>query len=789
MTFKRSVQSVFERFNLTPVRFILAVVLMIYFFILPSRLFDVSYSTVVTDRKGELLSAHIADDGQWRFPCGDSVPEKFKQCLLAFEDEYFYYHPGFNPVSLVRATWQNVSLGEVVSGGSTLSMQTIRIAGKRDRNIWNKAIELVLATRLEWRYSKDEILLMYASHAPFGGNVVGLEAASWRFFARPSWQLSWAESATLAVLPNSPALIHPGRNREILKAKRDRLLAKLCKNGVIDQTEYELSIDEPVVPNPSNLPQIAPHVLGYYLKNGEGEMHQTSIDAGLQKIVGNVVAHHGRMLAMNQIHNAAAIVIDNQCGEVIAYIGNVNSDVQQHGNQVDIIRSARSSGSILKPFLYAAALQDGLVTPKGLLADVPTYYTDFSPQNYQRSFDGAVPADEALSRSLNIPAVRLLDDYGTERFLQHLKRLGIKTLPYPASHYGLSLILGGAETSLWDLTSVYSSMARVLNHYAVNQRYSASDWRTNSLLPVDSVLLQNGKSDKPSMLSACALWFTFQALTQVQRPLEEAGWEDFADSRRVAWKTGTSFGYRDGWAIGVTPQYTVGVWVGNASGEGRPGIMGGTTAGPIMFDIYRLLPATSWFEMPYEDCEKTPVCRTSGYLAGVNCDVVDTVFVPSIGKPFKVCSYHQTIHLDESGQYRVTSTCYPTSKMIHRSWFVLPPLMEWYYRNKNPYYQTLPPYRDDCQDATETSMEFIYPRPNVALFLPKGFSGKSEKVVLRVAHRNPSMRLFWYVDEIFCGETSTYHQMPVELAPGWHTITLVDEKGARLTRRVQCVNR
>jgi len=789
MTFKLKVQSVFERFNLTPVRLILALVLIVYFFILPRQLFDVPYSTVVTDRKGELLSAHIADDGQWRFPCGDSVPEKFKQCLLGFEDEYFYYHPGFNPVSLVRATWQNLASGEVVSGGSTISMQTIRIAGNRDRNIWNKVIELVLASRLEWRYSKDEILLMYASHAPFGGNVVGLEAASWRFFSRPSWQLSWAESATLAVLPNSPALIHPGRNREILKAKRDRLLAKLCKNGVIDQTEYELSVDEPVVPNPSNLPQIAPHVLGYYLKNGEGEMHHTSIDAGLQKLVGNVMAHHGRMLAMNQIHNAAAIVIDNQRGEVLAYIGNTDSDMQQHGNQVDIVRSARSSGSILKPFLYAAALQDGLVMPKGLLADVPTYYTDFSPQNYQRSFDGAVPADEALSRSLNIPAVRLLDDYGTERFLQTLKRLGINTLPYPASHYGLSLILGGAETSLWDLTSVYSSMARVLNHYTVNQKYSSADWRSNSLLPVDSLLLQNGKSDKPSMLSAGSLWFTFQALTQVQRPLEEAGWEDFADSRRIAWKTGTSFGYRDGWAIGVTPQYTVGVWVGNASGEGRPGIMGGTTAGPIMFDIYRLLPATSWFEMPYEDCEKMPVCRTSGYLAGSNCDVVDTVFVPAIGKPFKVCSYHQTIHLDESGQYRVTSTCYPTSKMIHRSWFVLPPLMEWYYRNKNPYYQTLPPYRGDCQDATEASMEFIYPRPNVALFLPKDFSGKSEKVVLRVAHRNPSIRIFWYVDENFCGETSTYHQMPVELAPGWHTITLVDEKGTRLTRRVQCVNR
>jgi penicillin-binding protein 1C len=778
-----------QRLNLTPVRLVLALALIIFFFLLPSQLFDVSYSTVVTDKQGELLSAHIADDGQWRFSCGDSVPEKFKTCLLYFEDEYYYYHPGFNPVSMVRAMVQNIKAGKVLSGGSTLTMQTIRISGNRERTIINKLWEILLAYRLEFHYSKDEILGLYAAHAPFGGNVVGLEAASWRYFSRPSWQLSWAESATLAVLPNSPALIHPGRNREILKAKRDRLLAKMMENGVIDQTEYELSIEEPVVPNPSNLPQIAPHLLGFYLKNGKGQIHRTCLDGNLQKQVDALVDHHARMLAMNQIHNAAAIVIDNRYGEVIAYVGNTDSEGQAHGNHVDIIRSARSSGSILKPFLYAASMQDGIITPNGLLADVPTYYTDFSPQNYQRSFDGAVPASEALSRSLNIPAVRLLDDYGTERFLQYLRQMGLTTLPYPASHYGLSLILGGGETSLWDLTGAYSSMARMLNHYNENQHYYSSDLHAPLLQPVDTSNVMRGKSEKPFLLSAGSLWFTFQALTQVQRPEEEAGWEDFADSRRVSWKTGTSFGYRDGWAIGVTPQYTVGVWVGNASGEGRPGIMGGTTAGPIMFDIYRLLPSTSWFEMPYDDCYKAPVCKASGFLAGVNCKDADTVFVPQSSKPFNTCPYHRIVHLDKTGQYRVSSSCYSTSNMVHQSWFVLPPLMEWYYRNRNPYYQLLPPFMEGCNDADDMPMEFIYPRPNVALFLPKNFSGKTEKVLLRVAHRRPSARLFWYVDEMYCGETTTWHQLPVELSFGWHVLTIVDDNGNRLTRRVQCVNR
>lgn len=770
---------------------ILASLLLLFLFSWPQALFDVPYSTVLFDRDGQLLSAHIAADGQWRFPASDSVPEKFETCLLMFEDEHFFHHPGINPLSVARAAWQNLKAGRVKSGGSTLTMQTIRLARPKSRNLWNKLAEAYLALRMEFRYSKKEIMTVYASHAPFGGNVVGIEAASWRYFGVPSARLSWAESATLAVLPNSPALVNTGRNRQLLKAKRDRLLQKLFRRGVIDDMELALSLDEPVVPHPEPLPQKAPHLLAYYLKNKPGSIAHTSIDGHLQTQADAILNRHSRMLSANLIRNAAAVVADNRTGKVLAYVGNSKANGSgAFGHDVDVIRSARSSGSILKPFLYAAALQDGLITPHGIVADVPTYYTDFSPQNYQRSYDGAVKANDALSRSLNIPAVRMLDDYGTDRFLQFLKHMGLTTLTRSADHYGLSLILGGAETSLWDLAGAYSSMARVLANYPTRGfAYSTDDLRPLSLAADTPARDARKGSPQPPFVTAASVWFTFDALTNVQRPPEEEGWEAFADARRVAWKTGTSFGFRDAWAVGVTPEYTVAVWVGNASGEGRPGIVGGTAAAPLMFDLFRLLPSTSWFEQPFEDMRTETVCRQSGYLASQYCDEADTAYLPHVGATFPACNYHRLIHLDAREQYRVNENCYPVGQMTYRHCFVLPPLMEWYYRSKNPLYQPLPPMWPNCSDSHDQPMEFVYPRPNVALFLPKNMEGNSERVVLRVAHRNPNCRVFWHVDDVFIGETQGSHRMETDFAPGWHTVTLVDEEGNRLTRRLQCVNK
>ena len=559
----------------------------------PRTLFPEACSTLLYSSDGQLLGARIAPDGQWRFPPADSLPGKFVTCLLTYEDKRFFRHSGVDPVAIVRAMRINLSRGKVVSGGSTITMQLARIArGNRDRTLYEKMVETGYALLLETAFDKHQILNLYASHAPFGGNVIGIETAAWRYFGRSAADLSWAESATLAVLPNSPALIHPGRNRARLKAKRDKLLTALKERGILDETEYGLSLLEPLPEAPVPLPDEAPHLLERLAADAPGTRITTSVNRMLQRQTQEIVNRYARDYASNHIHNLAALIADAETGEVLAYAGNVTFKADaRKGNQVDIITSPRSTGSILKPFLYAAMLHDGQLLPGTLVSDVPLNLNGFSPQNYNKTFYGAVPAHRAIERSLNVPLVRMLSAYNTGRFMSLLKKAGMTTLRFSEEHYGASLILGGAEGTLWDLIGMYASLARTLAHYRTyNGRYDPADIHPLTPYPAppaDPVRSVADKrlTDKP-FLSAASIWFAFEAMSALNRPEEEADWQQFGSMKQVAWKTGTSYGGRDAWAIGTTPRYTVGVWVGNASGEGRPGLTGVGNAAPVLFDLF-----------------------------------------------------------------------------------------------------------------------------------------------------------------------------------------------------------
>ena len=454
----------FKQLSITrKVIFILITILVIaYIFCLPRQLFHVPYSTVVTDRNGELLGARIASDGQWRFPPRTTTPEKIKQCLITFEDRHFYHHWGVNPVSISRAAYQNLKNKRIVSGGSTLTMQTIRLARNKSRTFGEKFIEMILATRLEFRASKEKILSMYVSHAPFGGNVVGLDAAAWRYFGHSAEELSWAEAAMLAVLPNAPAMIHLSKSRQSLLNKRNRLLKQLYGRKIIDSSTYELAISEPLPDEPHPLPQIAPHLVSRFYQERNGKYSVSTIDRGIQTQIENAAERWSNEFNRSDIRNLAILVIDIQTNQVVAYCGNVNFKRKQSGNQVDVIQAPRSTGSILKPFLYYAMLQEGSLLPHTLLPDIPININGFTPQNFSLQFEGAVPASEALARSLNIPAVTMLQKYGAPKFHTFLRQIGLKTINRPASHYGLSLILGGAEATLWDVTNTYAYMGRSL---------------------------------------------------------------------------------------------------------------------------------------------------------------------------------------------------------------------------------------------------------------------------------------------------------------------------------------
>ncbi len=754
-----------------------------YYFCLPKPLFYDPYSTVLDDRNGQLLGAMIAADGQWRFPMSDTLPAKFTQCLVNYEDQYFYNHFGVNPYSLYRAAFLNIKFKRVVAGGSTISMQLIRLSRKgKPRNVWQKMIEIVLATRAELGFSKENILKQFAAHAPFGGNVVGLEAAAWRYFGRSSNQLSWAEAATLAVLPNAPALIYPGHNQTLLLNKRNRLLLQLLKKGIIDTSTYELSVAESLPLKPLDLPRLAPHLVSRVYGKTAGTHVQTSIDRNKQLQLIDVVDRNMLVHRANEIFNAAVLIADVESGEVLAYVGNAKTlKGEDHGNAVDIVTASRSTGSILKPFLYAATMDAGIILPGTLLPDVPLMYNGYSPKNFSNTFDGAVHAQQALSRSLNIPAVFLLREYGIPRFYNLLQSMGFSTIKKQLGHYGLSLILGGAETSLWETASMYASMARTLNHFhKYNGKYNLSDWRllTYQLKIADSLSVPLvGKS----FMSAAASWLTFNAMLEVNKPQQQNGWEYFLSARNVAWKTGTSFGFRDAWAIGVTPKYVVAVWVGNADGTGRPGLTGVGSAAPIMFEVFRGLPSSAWFEAPWDELRPIAICRNSGHRPNEFCDLLDTVWVHFNGVNTEFCPYHKLIHLNATGRYQVTDVCESPLKMKHLPWFVLPPLQEWYYKKKESTYKSLPPYRSDCLTEQQAVMAFIYPHASASIYVPVNLNAQKGQTVFEVAHREASAIIYWHLDGEYIGLTQYIHQMALSPSAGKHDVVLVDEIGNSIT--------
>ncbi len=756
-----------------------------YIFCLPKKLFDKPYSTVIESSEGELLSAKIANDGQWRFPAQDSIPEKFEKCIINFEDSHFYHHPGFNPVSMFNAAIQNWKSGKIVRGGSTITQQVIRLSREeKSRGYLSKIAEVVLATRLEFSRSKSDILNLYAAHAPFGGNVVGLDMAAWRYFGVRPHQLSWAESAMLAVLPNAPGLIYPGKNQDKLLVKRNGLLKKLFNQNVIDKTTYELSIAEPLPTKAFDLPHAAPHLLQHISKTDNGKRIITTVNADLQERVNRIAAGYYNQYRHNGVHNLSILVVDVKTRNILAYVGNSPTD-NDHQKDVDIITAPRSTGSILKPLLYASMLDAGEILPNTLIPDIPTQIAGYSPQNFELTYDGAVPAQRALARSLNIPSVLMLKDFGVYRFYDRLQKFGLRDIKRHPNHYGLSLILGGAESNLWDLCRTYAGLTSTLNHFTSHQ----AKYRTDEFADLNwnaDVKRDFGKEIyTKEILGAGSIWLTYNAMYEVGRPEGDEAWKFYDSSLQLAWKTGTSFGNRDAWAIGTSSRYVVGVWVGNASGEGRPALTGVGSAAPVLFDVFNLLPRSKWFRTPLNDLDEVDVCKVSGHIASEHCPSQKQL-VPHNSSRTAACPYHKLIHVDSAG-LRVNSSCAEVDVMTARPWFVLPPVMEWYYKSKHLDYSPLPSYRPGCEPAPSQSMDFIYPKDNGKVYLTKDFSGNVQPVVFKAVHSNSKSKLFWYLDKKFLGETQHFHEMPINAASGKYFLTITDESGNEAVRKIELV--
>ena len=733
-------------------------------------LFDDPHSTVLLDRDGIMLGATVASDAQWRMPAMGGLPPRFVECLLQFEDRRFRQHLGVHLPSLMRAAKQNLSEGRTVSGGSTISMQVARMSGKgSSRTYGNKVLEILLALRMEMRYSKDEILQLYADNAPFGGNVVGLEAAAWRWFQRDPWQLSWAECATLAVLPNAPARIHPGRKRDALLRKRNRLLDRLLHVGELDSLAWSLALEERLPEAPRALPRAAPHLLATLERQGsEGQRIRSTLDASIQARATELAERHALALRANEVHNTAILIMDVPTGEVLAYVGNLGSAGQAHAGDVDIIRAPRSTGSLLKPFLYASMLQQGERMPDQLVADLPTRYQGFAPRNFDQRFSGAVRASQALARSLNVPAVRALHQHGVDRTLRMLRAMGLEHLDRSAEHYGLALIVGGSESTLWELTGAYASLARIAR---MGPRATSAHVHPPMIMRNNAM---NGSGRTAPVLGPAAAFHTLEALRSLDRPDMLQGWGHGTGSGPIAWKTGTSFGHRDAWAIGVSDRYAVGVWTGNASGEGRPALTGTLAAAPLLFELFGMLPNGSAVEPPYDHMERMSVCRHSGLRAGPECDQVDSTWVLKQAVRTPPCPYHRSILVDASGSLRTR----PGPDAFRAVWFVLPPAMEHYYMIVDPSYKPLPAWAPGVlPDEEEGIMELIYPDHGARILVPVQLHGRHGEVVLEAAHREKEAAIHWDLNGEHRGTTIGEHRITVDLEAGPQKLTLADQAG------------
>lgn len=697
------------------------------------------YSQVVLDDRENIIGAYLNSEEQWQIK-GVEIPPRLKLAVLNYEDRKFYSHNGVDYLAIVRAIKTNL-LEKRRVGASTITMQGVKLYKRRERTYLSKIEEIIESYKLERNLTKDEILNLYLNNAPYGSNIVGYETASQLYFGKSAKNLTWAEGATLAVLPNSPGIIWVEKNRDKLLTKRDNLLKKMYERGVIDEKQYRLSIKEELPRERKYFNSLAPHLTRRLVNESDEKIIRSTIDSGLQKNIERVVKEYGEYLNNRGIKNSAVIVVDNLTGEVKSYVGSQDFYDFQRNGQVDGVVAQRSVGSVLKPFLYALAIDDGLITPKSKLLDIPLYFSNFNPQNANKKYQGLVEAREALKKSLNIPFVKLLDEYGVDKFFYFLKDV----VEFPAnnySNYGLSLILGTKEMSVEDVAKLY---------YGLSQYGEFKD-----LKYIRGKEKENGRR----LISKGASYLTLEAMQGVQR----YGVDNLYLGRDgIAWKTGTSYGQRDAWAGGISPRWTVVVWCGNFTGEGNRNISGVVTAGQLLFKIFKILPnENEEFEKPQGEFKKIDIDRETGYRLkyDVPSEVID---FPKGAKSLKTSPYYKKIFVNSKGE-EIDSRSEEFVQSEEKIVTTYPiELLDYLARESV-----------DISGIKDERIKIIYPLNEVKIFLPKDFEER-KKLIVKVA--NPkNKKIYWYHNGkyIFSGRE---REKSFDFFEGEHKLTLVSESG------------
>ncbi len=728
-------------------------------------------SQAVYAKDGKLLRAFLSSDEKWRMPCRlDEVSECLKTAVIAVEDRYFYYHPGINPWALIRALYLNVKHKRIISGGSTITMQVARMMEHRKRTLLSKTVEMIRALKLELFYSKDEILQFYFNLAPYGSNLEGVEAACYYYFQRSPAEISLAQAALLATIPNSPQQFDPERFPQRVKKKRDQILRYLWKRKVISNEEYVRAVMEEVAIGNPGMPFGAPHFTdlvhrGYPKK---ARIH-TTLDKGIQGKCEKILRKHlGKWRSMG-VTNGAVVVIENKTNSLRAMVGSHDFFDQSSRGQVNGAASPRSPGSTLKPLLYAYGLDQGLITPAAVLYDVPVNYAGYVAENYDGKYHGVVTVEEALVKSLNVPAIGLLAQIGVGDFIAFLQRGGFSTIDPSEVSYGLSLILGGCDVKLTELANLYSTLANGGRYRPI--RYCADE-------PAEA---------EKRVLSDGASYIITELLAEVQRPDLPTYWEFSPGRPKVAWKTGTSYGHRDAWSIGYSKGFTVGVWAGNFDGRSAPELVGAQVAGPILFDVLNAISGKDewrWFEEPFSVSTRQ-VCARSGMVPEHNCDhTVEELYLPGISPNCK-CKIHKSFYVDAKTGYRLCRSDLEQRSYLRKVFEVWPPeVATWMERNGYPL-EKVPPLLPVSQKLMAGSGPIIRsPDPTGEYRVRTGVSPEYQKILLDASVDNSVNRIFWFLDGKLTWSGDPSQKTFIRPEIGEHLLVCQDDQGRSTSVRL-----
>lgn len=740
-------------------------VLAVYLIPLPERITP-EWSKTVRFRDGSPMRVYLTSDEKWRIYLPlEQIDSLFVKTAIIYEDKHFWHHPGFNPFSLSRALYQNIKVRKIVSGGSTIPMQLARILEPKPRTIINKLIEIFRAIQFEARLGKKKILELYLNLAPYGGNIEGIGSAMLAYYGRLPQNMTPEEIAFLVSLPQSPTARRPKKEPEI--SGRNRVLKIMLKNSLITKEDYLAGIKANIPKKPEYFPFNAPHISDFLVMRYPFNDIKSTIDKDIQRKIENIVLSYKKRIYDLGATNVSVIVIENKTRKVRGAVGSIDYFDEEHSGQVRGFYAFRSPGSTLKPFLYILAIENGLINPEMLIEDAPYKFGDFEPANYLNTWRGLVRAEKALSLSLNVPFIIILRRYGYDRFVRKLKEAGLSG-PLTYDKYGLPIITGGMDVRLLDLTNLYVTLAKGGMH----GQY---------------LLIKDETTEEKELFKPEAVFLALQALSERSRP-DAPNLRNFVMPKgRICWKTGTSFGRRDAWSIGFQKDYTVGVWVGNFSGEGSDSIVGAIAASPIMFDIIRAIekPWNGKFEWEYyawSEIDSIPVCAFSGYRLSSACE--ETKFVPALknARTYKECPFHKKYLIEKKTGYRANPyKKYKRGELVEKTFLVFPPSVQKIMdgRGKPP---DFPP--DFRIVEKKEGLRITSPVDKAVYLIPEGIRNAST-IPLQAFTSSKKDSIYWFVNGKYRGATSSGEIL--EIKPDNENMTIVGQDISGNTRLVRII--